>query len=110
MHNPTDNQRLLSKALTLAGVKHLQNQCLYGYYPTFIFPGHNLIVEVEGKTSSPHLQNKTERKAYDQEQDTHLGQLGYQTVRYSHQAVKNCIKGVVLSIQRYLLASLSQVD
>lgn len=101
----TDNERILSKALTLAGVEHLQKQCFYGYYPGFIFPGHKLIVEVDSHTHSGNLSNKAEQKANDKERDAYLSQLGYQTVRYSNQAVKNCTKGIVLSIQRYLLAS-----
>jgi very-short-patch-repair endonuclease len=47
---------------------------------------------------------KLEQKAYNKERDAHLDQLGYQIVRYSNQAVK-LHKGVVLSIQRHLLAS-----
>ncbi len=101
----TENEHILGKALTLAGVEHLQKQCLHGYYPDFIFPGHKLIVVIDGKMNSSHLHNKIGQKAHDQEQDTHLSQLGYQIVRYSNQAVKNCTKGVVLSIQRYLLSS-----
>ena len=101
----TDNERILSKGLTLAGVEHLQKQCLNGYYPGFIFPGHKLIVEVDSNTHSGNSYNKAEQKAYDKEQDDHLSQLGYQIVRYSNQAVKNCTKGVVISIQRYLLGS-----
>ncbi len=100
----TDNECILSKALTLAGVEHLQKQCLYGYYPGFVFPGHKLIVEVDSKTYSGNSYNKAEQKAYEQEQDARLSQLGYQVVRYSNQAVKNCTKGVVLSIQRHLSA------
>jgi very-short-patch-repair endonuclease len=94
----------LSKALTIAGIEHLQKQCVHGYYPDFIFPGHNLIVEVDSNTHSGNSSNKADQKANDQERDAHLNQLGYQIVRYSNQAVKKCTKGVVLSIQRYLLA------
>jgi very-short-patch-repair endonuclease len=101
----TDNKRILSKALTLAGIEHLQKQCLYGYYPDFIFPGHKLIVEVDSHMRSGNLNNKVEHKDLNKERDAHLSQLGYQIVRYSNQAVKNCTKGVVLSIQRHLLAS-----
>lgn len=101
----TDNERILSKALTLAGIEHLKKQCLYGYYADFIFPGHKLIVEIDRNTHRSNLHNKADQKAYDQERDAHLSELGYQIVRYSNQAVKNCTKGVVLSIQRYLLAS-----
>ena len=99
----TDGERLLSKALTLAGVQFLQKECLYGYYPDFIFPGHKLIVDIDSKTHNGNLYNKAEQKANDQERDAHLNELGYQVVRYSNQAVKNCPKGVVLSIQRHLL-------
>ena len=102
----TDNvETILSKALTLAGVEHLEKQCLHGYYPGFIFPGHKLIVEVDSKTHSGNPHKKLEQKAYYKERDAHLNQLGYQIVRYSNQAVKNCTKGVVLSIQRHLLAT-----
>ncbi len=101
----TDNEAILSKALTLAGVEHLKKPCLYGYYPGFIFPGHKLVVEVDGNTHSGNFHNKLEQKAYDKERDAHLSQLGYQIVRYSNQAVNKCAKGVVLSIQRHLLAS-----
>jgi very-short-patch-repair endonuclease len=106
----TDNELILSKALTLAGIKHLKKQYLHGYYLEFIFPGHKLIVEIEGKTHSGNLHKKVAQKAYDEERDAHLSKLGYQTVRYSNQAVKTCTKGVVLSIQRYLLASESHVS
>lgn len=101
----TDNQRILSKALTLAGVEHLQKQCLYGYYLGFTFPGHKLIVEVDSNTCSGKSYNKAQQKDYNKERDAHLSQLGYQIVRYSSQAVKNCSKGIVLGIQRHLLAS-----
>ena len=102
----TNNVELiLSKALTLAGVEHLEKQCLHGYYPSFIFPGHKLIVEVDGNTYSGNSHKKLEQKAYDKERDAHLDQLGYKIVRYSNQEVKNCPKGVVLSIQRHLLAN-----
>ena len=101
----TDNETILSKALTLAGVEHLKKQCLYGYYPGFIFPGHKLIVEIDDNKHSGNSHNKLQQKAYDKERDAHLNQLGYQVVRYSNQAVKNCTKGVVLSIQRHILAS-----
>jgi len=104
----TNNRRILSNALTLAGVEHIQKDCIYGYYPDFVFPGHKLIVEVDSQTHSGNLDNKAEQKAVAQQRDDHLSQLGYQIVRYSNQAVKNCTKGVVLSIQRHLLASLSQ--
>ena len=100
----TNNERILSNALAQAGVEHLQKQCLYGYYPGFIFPGHKLVVEVESNKHVGNFCNKGEQKATE-ERDAHLSQLGYQIVRYSHQAVKNCTKGVVLSIQRYLSAS-----
>lgn len=103
----TDNQRILSKALTLAGVEHLQKQCLYGYYPGFIFPGHKLIVEVDNNTHNGNSYSNAKQKDCDKERDAHLSQLGYQTIRYSSQAVKNCSKGVVLGIQRHLLASQS---
>gem|GEM_PF-2975951 len=101
----TDNERILSKALTLAGVEHLQKQCLHGYYPNFIFPGHKLVVVIDRKSPSVFSHNGVEQQVSDQEQALHLSQLGYQTVRYSNQAIKNCTKGVVQSIQRYLLAS-----
>ncbi|MBV8884539.1 MAG: DUF559 domain-containing protein [Chroococcidiopsidaceae cyanobacterium CP_BM_RX_35] len=101
----TDNERVLGNALTLAGIQYLQKHCLHGYYPNFIFPGHKLVVVIERKSPSAFSHNGTEQKVSDQEQDLHLSQLGYQTVRYSNQAIKNCTKGVVLSIQRYLLAS-----
>lgn len=101
----TNNKRVLSNALTLAGVEHLQKQCLYGYYLDFIFPGHKLIVEVDSNTHSGNLSNKADPKADDKERDAHLSQLGYQIVRYSNQAVKNSTKGVVLSIQRHLTSS-----
>ncbi len=103
----TDNKRILSNALTLAGIEHLQKQCLYGYYPDFIFPGHNLIVEIDSNTHSGNLHNKAEQQASDKERDAHLSQLGYQIVRYSNQAVKSSTKGVVLSIQRYLKGKLT---
>ena len=99
--NFTDGERILSKALTLAGVQFLQKQHLCG----FIFPGHKLIVDIDSKTHNGNLYNKAEQKANDQERDAHLNELGYQVVRYSNQAVKNCTKGVVLSIQRYLSES-----
>ena len=102
----TDNvETILSKALTLAGIEHLENQCLHGYYPGIIFPGHKLIVEVDGNTYSGNFHNKIDQKASDKERDAHLNQLGYQIVRYSNQAVKNCTKGVVLNIQRHLMGS-----
>ena len=101
----TENETMLSKALTLAGVEHLKKQCLYGYYPGFIFPGYKLIVEIDGNNHSGNSHNKIQQKANDKERDAHLSQLGYQVVRYSNQAIKNCPKGVVLSIQRHLLAS-----
>lgn len=101
----TNNKRILSNALKLAGIEHLQKQCLHSYYPDFIFPGHKLIVEVDSNTHSGNSSNKEEQKAHDQERDAQLSQLGYQIVRYSNQAVKKCTKGVVLSIQRYLSAS-----
>ncbi len=102
----TDNvETILSKALTLAGIEHLEKQCLDGYYPGFIFPGYKLIVEVEGNTYSGNFHNKLEQKAHDKERDAHLSELGYQIVRYSNQAVKRCTKGVVLSIKRYLLTN-----
>jgi very-short-patch-repair endonuclease len=85
-------------------VEHLQKQCVNGYHPGFVFPGHKLIVEVEGKTYSGNSHNKAEQKASDRERDAHLSQLGYRVVRYSNQAVKNCTKGVVMSIQRHLAA------
>ncbi len=106
----TDNERILSKALTIAGVEHLQKQCISGYSTGFIFPGHKLIVEIDSNTHSGYLYNKTEQKAQDEERDAHLSQLGYKIVRYSNQAVKNCTKGVVLSIQRYLVASLKEAS
>ena len=101
----TNNQRILSQALTLAGIEHLQKQCLNGYYPGFIFPGHKLIVEVDSSTHGGNTYNNAKQKDHDKERDDHLSQLGYQIVRYSNQAVKNCAKGVVLSIQRHLLTS-----
>lgn len=101
----TDNETILSKALTLAGVEHLKKQCLYGYYPSFIFPGYKLIVEIDSNKQGSNSHNKLQQKAQDKERDEHLNQFGYQVVRYSNQAVKNCTKGVVLSIQRHLLAS-----
>lgn len=101
----TDNKRILSKALTLAGIEHLQKQCLHDYYPDFVFPGHKLIVEVDSNTHSGNSSNKEEQKVQDNERDTHLSQLGYQIVRYSNQAVKKSTKGVVMSIQRYLSGS-----
>ena len=101
----TDNQRLLSKALTSAGVEHLQRQCIYGYDTGFVFPGHKLIVEVDNNTHSGNSHNNAKQKDSDKERDAHLSQLGYQIVRYSSQAVKNCSKGVVLGIKRHLLAS-----
>ncbi len=105
----TNNERILSNALRQAGVDHLQKQCLYGYYPDFIFPGYKLIVEVESNNHSGNLCNKGVQKATE-ERNAYLNQLGYQIVRYSNQAVKNCTKGVVLSIKRYLLSSQSQND
>lgn len=102
-----DNQRILSKALTLAGVEHLQKQYLYGYYLGFTFPGHKLIVEVDSNTYSGNSHNKAKQKDYDQQRDAHLSQLGYQIVRYSNQAVKNSLKGVVIGIQRHIVASKS---
>lgn len=104
----TDSQRILSKALTLAGVEHLQKQCLHGYHLGFIFPGYNLIVEVDSNTHSGNSYNNIKQKDRDKERDTHLSQFGYQTVRYSKQAVKNCAKGIVLSIQSHLTASQNQ--
>lgn len=101
----TDNKRILSRALTLAGIEHLQKQCLDGYCLDFIFPGHKLIVEVDTNMHSGNISNKAELKDSDNERDAHLSQRGYQIVRYSNQAVKNCTKGVVLSIQRHLLVS-----
>ena len=98
----TDNKRILSNALTLAGVEHLQKQCLHSYYLDFVFPGHKLIVEVDSNTHSGNSANKEDQKAQDKERDAHLSDLGYQIVRYSNQAVKKSTKGVVLSIQRYL--------
>lgn len=101
----TDNERILGRALTLAGVEYVQNHCLHGYYPNFIFPGHKLVVVIERKSPSVFSHNGVEQKVSDEEQELCLSQLGYQTVRYSNQAIKNCTKGVVLSIQRHLLAS-----
>lgn len=106
LHLNTNNQRILSQALTTAGVEHLQKQCLSGYYPDFIFPGYKLIVEIENNKHSGNLYNKAEQKNSNQEQDDHLTELGYQIVRYSSQAVKNSTKGVVLSIKRYLTSKL----
>jgi len=77
----TDNKRILSNALTVAGIEHLQKQCLYGYYPDFIFLGYKLIVEIDS-THSGNLHNKAEQQASDKERDAHLSQLGYQIVRY----------------------------
>lgn len=102
-----DNQRILGKALTLAGVEYLQKQSLYGYNVGFVFPGHKLIVEVDSNTHSGKSHNNAKQRDYDKERDAHLSQFGYQTVRYSSQAVKNCSKGVVLGIQRHLLATQS---
>ena len=106
----TDNKRILSNALTLAGVEHLQKQCLHSYYPDFIFPGHKLIVEVDSNTHSGNSSNKEEQKAFNEERDAQLSDLGYQIVRYSNQAVKKSTKGVVLSIQRYLSANQGKND
>ncbi len=98
-------ETILSKALTVAGIEHLEKQCIHGYYPGIIFPGHKLIVEVDSNTYSGNSHKKLEQKAHDKERDEHLNQLGYKIVRYSNQAVKNCTRGVVISIQRHLLAS-----
>ena len=102
----SNNQRILSKALTIAGIDHLQKQCLYAdYYPDFVFPGHKLVVEVDSSKNTANSANKAEQETDTQERDSYLNELGYQVVRYSNQAVKNCTKGVVLSIQRYLTTS-----
>lgn len=105
MENPysTDDISILSNALTLAGVEHLKKQCLDGYCYDLIFPGHKLIVEIQSK-SPPHNPPKTnDQKAYEIERNLHVNELGYKIVSYSSQAVKNCAKGVVFNIQRYLL-------
>ncbi|PIG90882.1 DUF559 domain-containing protein [Gloeocapsopsis sp. IPPAS B-1203] len=104
----TNIQHILSDALTSAGIEHIQNHCLDGYHFNFAFPGHKLIVEVDSNKYSGNLYKKAEQKADDQQRDARLNQLGYQVIRYSNQAVKNSTKGVVLSIQRHLLACQAQ--
>jgi very-short-patch-repair endonuclease len=58
-YSTSNVETMLSKALKLAGVKHLENQCLHGYYLGIIFPGHKLIVEVDSNTYSGNSYKKT---------------------------------------------------
>lgn len=96
----TDSEEILSLYLDDAGLPHLCNKKLCGYYPDILFPEYKLIVEVQGG-----YHNHPKQKIYDRKRHRNLESMGYRILYFTNEEVLRNARAVVRQIQQQLRRS-----
>lgn len=72
------------------GYKFKRQHSIGGYILDFYCPQKKLIIELDGE-----VHNTKEAKKYDEVRDKHFKELGYKTLRFKNEEVKNNVEYVL---------------
>ena len=95
----TPEEKLLWKNLrdNKLGVKFKRQHSVGGYILDFFCSSERLIIEIDGE-----IHNTNENKEYDAVRDDYFKELGYVTLRFSNEDIKNNLEEVLSKIKKQI--------
>jgi very-short-patch-repair endonuclease len=92
----TDIEMIVMNVLNELGIVYLDQEYVAGYYPDFLIPSKNLILECDGF----RWHGTPEAKARDTKRDAKLTALGYKVIRLTDTQIKQDAHSAVTSALR----------
>ena len=81
------------RALRKSGFVFRRQHTIDWYIADFYCPKGKLVIEVDGG-----IHNQPDRKAYDQDRDRHMANLGLRVLRFKNEEIEQSLQEVLLKI------------